>query len=148
VDVLVADLDDAHSPGNGFGHGLGDAAAGRFALGGVGDEVEAGVDAGEAGAGGHACTPSSAVSGRWLTRAWGSWSPVTAWRASRKVTERRPGPCGPAAASSPATAKCAWAATTASNRAEAVAPGSADAAAAGTDTSESGPAVPLPAPAR
>src|SRR5699024_12739150 len=48
VDVLVADLDDAHSPGDGLGHGLGDAATGRLALGGVGDEVEAGVDTGEA----------------------------------------------------------------------------------------------------
>src|SRR5699024_4042780 len=140
VDVLVTDLDDAHSPGDGFGRGLGDAAAGRFALGGVGDEVEAGVDAGETGAGGHACTPSSAVSVRWLTRAWASWSPVTAWSASRKLTEYLPGPCAPAAASSPATAKCAWAATTASNRAEAAAPGSAADAAADTDTSESGPA--------
>src|SRR5699024_9032237 len=148
VDVLVTDLDDAHSPGDGLGHGLGDAAAGRLALSGVGDEVEAGVDAGEAGAGGHACTPSSAGSVRWLTRAWARRAPVAAGSAARKLTEWLPGPCAPAAASSPATAKCAWAATTASNRAEAVAPGSADAAAAGTDTSESGPAVPLPAPAR
>src|SRR5699024_12042699 len=97
-------MDDALSPGNGFGHGLGDAAAGRFALGGVGDEVEAGVDAGEAGAGGHACTPSSAVSVRWLTPAWASWSPVTAWRGSRKPTEQLPGRCGPAAGSSPGEA--------------------------------------------
>src|SRR5699024_12512049 len=104
-------MDDALSPGNGFGHGLGDAAAGRFALGGVGDEVEAGVDAGEAGAGGHACTPSSAVSVRWLTPAWGRWSPVTAGGSAGEVAECAAGPWAPDGGGCPGGGAGACAAT-------------------------------------
>jgi hypothetical protein len=114
IDVFVADLDDAHSPGDGGLHGLGDAATGGLALRRVGDEVEARVDSGEAvgrvcsvvhgravisrvvsdvgGTGSHAWMPSLAVSfaevsvSR-LTLACASRSPSTPWSASRKFTE-------------------------------------------------------------
>ena len=80
------------------GIGGGDAATGGFALGGVGDEVEARVDSGKAvvhcggvvhggtvrivgnvgGSGGHAWTPSFAERVSRLTLAWASRSPSTA----------------------------------------------------------------------
>ena len=101
IDVFVADLDDADSPGDRGLDRLGNGATGRLTLGGVGDEVEAGVDADEAvgvssvaqivgdvrGSGGHARAPSSAASVSRLTLACASRSSSTAWSASRKFTE-------------------------------------------------------------